>query len=91
MARLLTTELIRWLVVRVYPAHPDFKLLVELMGIAVAPLFSLLILIWLPGAFTNGEVRDDLLGAAVLYICYLPYAVASLMIFPAFRRSSARQ
>lgn len=82
---ILTAELIRWCVVGVYPAHPDFKPLVELMGIALAPLLSLLILIWLPGPFFDGEVRDDLIGAAMLYICYLPYAFASVMIFPAFR------
>ncbi len=55
------------------------------MGIALAPLLSFLVLIRLPGPCFDWRVRDDLLGAVLLYVPHLPYAFFDVTILPAFR------
>jgi hypothetical protein len=58
--------------------------LIELAAIAVAPLFSLAILLSATAPLLNRGVQTELIHSFVLYLCYLPYGILSWFVFPLF-------
>ena len=79
-------ELMRW--ARTVPCmtlcqtDKTLRPLVEMGAIAIAPLFSLSILLLLTASLLDEAVQTELIHSFVLYGCYLPYAILSLFIFP---------
>lgn len=79
-------ELIRWSIVVAYPVRREFRPLVEFMGIMGAPLFSLAILLMVSLPLLDRVVQTELTNTFGLYLCYIPYAFVTILVFPAYVR-----
>jgi hypothetical protein len=78
----LVAELVRWLLTLLYRAPRGFGPLVQLIGILGAPLPTLAILLLAALPSQGREVQGELIDSFTLYVCYIPYAFATLFVFP---------
>jgi len=85
LAFFVVAEVIRWIGTAAYTPSKMLRPLVEAAAIAIAPLFSLAILLTMTAPLLDGDVQTELINGFVLYLGYVPYAIASLFVFPLFR------
>jgi len=78
-------EVLRWRGASSSIANEILRPMIELAAIAIAPLFSLAILLSFTAPLLNRNVQTELTDSFILYLCYLPYALVSLLVFPLFK------